>query len=126
MPTEALTPEIIRNGEATPKRFDPRSAAPFVNEPVFEGARRAYCRVARGFFQSAGTKRSSGVVAADVLLWREHDLTSFRTSKLSLQHDQRERPFVKSLSRTVGSLKLVTAQYEKSSICDSLFESWSW
>src|ERR1700750_2321860 len=30
--TEALTPEILRGGEIARKRFDPRSATPFVNK----------------------------------------------------------------------------------------------
>ena len=41
---EALTPEILRNGETPARRFDPKSAAPFVNKSVSEATRRAYTR----------------------------------------------------------------------------------
>jgi site-specific recombinase XerD len=71
MPTEALTPEILRGGEVAPRRFDPRSAAPFVNKSVSEATRRAYGRAVREFFQSAGMKHSSEVVPNDILLWRD-------------------------------------------------------
>src|SRR5688572_20937527 len=53
------------------RRFDPRSAAPFVNKSVSEATRRAYGRALREFFQSAGMKHPTEVVPADVLLWRE-------------------------------------------------------
>ena len=71
MSTEALTPEVLRGGEAPAKRFDPRSAAPFVNKSVSEATRRAYGRALREFFQSAGMKHPAEVVPADVLLWRD-------------------------------------------------------
>ena len=71
MPTEALTPEIFRAGEAPSKRFDPKSASPFVNKSVSEATRRAYGRAVREFFQSAGMKHPSEVVPNDVLLWRD-------------------------------------------------------
>ena len=71
MSTEALTPEILRGGEVTQRRFDPRSAATFVNKSVSEATRRAYGRALREFFQSAGMKHPSEVVPADVLLWRD-------------------------------------------------------
>ena len=71
MSTEALTPEIIRGGEVEPRRFDPRSAAPFVNKSVSEATRRAYGRALREFFQSAGMKHPTEVVPNDVLLWRD-------------------------------------------------------
>jgi integrase/recombinase XerD len=69
--TEALTPEILRGGEVERRRFDPRSAAPFVNKSVSEETRRAYRRAVSEFFQSAGMKHPSEVVPADVLLWRD-------------------------------------------------------
>jgi integrase/recombinase XerD len=69
--TEALTPEVIRGGEAPAKRFDPKSAAPFVNKSVSEQTRRAYSWALREFFQSAGMKHPSEVVPHDVLLWRD-------------------------------------------------------
>jgi hypothetical protein len=42
--TEAFTPEILGGGEVTARRFDPKIAAPFVNESVSEATRRAYGR----------------------------------------------------------------------------------
>jgi integrase/recombinase XerD len=69
--SEALTPEVLRGGEAPAKRFDPRSAAPFVNKSLSEATRRAYGRALREFFQSAGMKHPSEVVPADILLWRD-------------------------------------------------------
>jgi len=69
--TEALTPEVIRGGEIPAKRFDPKSASPFINKSVSEETRRAYGRAVREFFQSAGMKHPSEVVPADILLWRD-------------------------------------------------------
>jgi integrase/recombinase XerD len=69
--TEALTPEIIRGGEASQRRFDPRSAAPFVNKSVSEATRRAYSRALKEFFQAVGMKHPAEVVPQDVLLWRD-------------------------------------------------------
>jgi integrase/recombinase XerD len=69
--TEALTPEILRGGEILAKRFDPRSAAPFVNKSVSEATRRAYGRALREFFQFASMKHPSEVVPNDVVLWRD-------------------------------------------------------
>jgi len=65
---EALTPEIFPGGELTARRFDPRSAAPFVNKSVSGATRRAYGRALREFFQFAGMKHPSEVVPDDVLL----------------------------------------------------------
>jgi integrase/recombinase XerD len=69
--TEALTPEVIRSGEISPKRFDPKSAAPFVNKSVSEATRRAYGHALREFFQSSGMKHPSEIVPQDVILWRD-------------------------------------------------------
>src|SRR5437588_4343494 len=71
LPNEALTPEILRGGEVSPRRFDPKSAAPFVNKSVSEATRRAYGRAVREFFQFAGMKHPSEVVPNDLLLWRD-------------------------------------------------------
>ena len=71
MSTEALTPEILHEGETTARRFDPKSAFPFINKSVSEETRRAYGRAVREFFQSAGMKHPSEVVPADILLWRD-------------------------------------------------------
>jgi integrase/recombinase XerD len=69
--TEALTPEILRGVETPARRFDPKSAAPFVNKSVSEATRRAYGRALREFFQFAAMKHPSEVVPADVILWRD-------------------------------------------------------
>lgn len=79
MSSEALTPEILRGGGVPARRFDPQSAAPFVNKSVSEATRRAYSRVVREFFQSAGMKHPSEVAPADVLLWRD----KMRSRKIS-------------------------------------------
>ena len=71
MPGETLTPEILHGGEVSVKRFDPRSATPFVNKSVSEATRRAYGRALREFFRFIGMKHPSGVVPDDVLLWRD-------------------------------------------------------
>jgi integrase/recombinase XerD len=68
---EALTPEVLRGGEVERRRFDPKSAAPFVNKSVSEATRRAYGRALCEFFQSIGMKLPSEVVSQDVLLWRD-------------------------------------------------------
>jgi integrase/recombinase XerD len=69
--SEPLTPEILRGGEISQRRFDPRSATPFVNKSVSEATRRAYGRSVREFFQFAGMKHPAEVVPADVVLWRD-------------------------------------------------------
>jgi integrase/recombinase XerD len=69
--TEALTPEILRGHETPVDRFDPRTAAPFVNKSVSEQTRRAYGRALREFFSSSGMKHPSEIVPNDVLLWRD-------------------------------------------------------
>ena len=71
MPMEALTPEILRDGEVSQRRFDPKSASPFVNKSVSEATRRAYSRSLKEFFQAVGQKHPAEVVPADVLLWRD-------------------------------------------------------
>jgi integrase/recombinase XerD len=69
--SEALTPEILRAGEVSPRRFDPQSATPFVNKSVSEATRRAYTRAIREFFQAAGMKHPTEIVPNDVLVWRD-------------------------------------------------------
>ena len=71
MSSIALTPEILRGGEVPARRFDPKSASPFINKSVSEATRRAYGRAVREFFQSAGMKRPSEVMPNDVVLWRD-------------------------------------------------------
>jgi integrase/recombinase XerD len=62
---------MLRGGETPARRFDPRSATPFVNKSVSESTRRAYGRTLREFFQSAGMKHPEEVVPNDVVLWRD-------------------------------------------------------
>ena len=71
MSNEALTPDILRGGEVAAGRFDPRSAAPFVNKSVSKATRRASGRALREFFQFAGMKHPTEIVPQDVLLWRD-------------------------------------------------------
>ena len=71
MSTEALTPEILRGSEIERRRFDPRSATPFVNKSVSEATRRAYGWALREFFQFASMKHPTEVVPNDILLWRD-------------------------------------------------------
>lgn len=72
-----MTPEQnlldLKQKEAiAPKRFDPRSATPFVNRSVSEETRRAYRRAVADFFHFIGGKHPTEVVPADVLIWRDH------------------------------------------------------
>jgi integrase/recombinase XerD len=55
-----------------PKRFDPRSAAPFVNKSVSEETRRAYRRAVADFFQFVGGRHPTEVVPNDIICWRDH------------------------------------------------------
>ena len=71
MSTEALTPEILRGGEAERRKFDPRSAAPFVNKSVSEETRRAYRRTLAEFFLFVSGKHPADISPADVMLWRD-------------------------------------------------------
>jgi integrase/recombinase XerD len=68
---EALTPDILRSGETPAKRFDPKSATPFVNKSVSEATRRAYGCALREFFQFAGMKHPAEVLPNHILLWRD-------------------------------------------------------
>ena len=62
----------LQNQSLTPKRFDPRTATPFVNKSVSEETRRAYRRAISDFFQFVGGKHPTEVVPDDVLRWRDH------------------------------------------------------
>jgi integrase/recombinase XerD len=57
--------------EVAAKRFDPRSATPFINKSVSEATRRAYGRALREFFHFASMKHPAEVVPNDVVLWRD-------------------------------------------------------
>jgi len=72
LPTEVLSPEILGGREVVARKFDPRSAAPFVNKSVSEATRRAYSRAVADFFRFARGKHPAEVVPADVQLWRDH------------------------------------------------------
>ena len=72
MPNEALSPDILAGREVARGRFDPRSAAPFVNKSVSEATRRAYSRAVADFFRFAGGKHPTEVIPADLQRWRDH------------------------------------------------------
>ena len=70
-PDQSLA-DLLQREAVAPKRFDPRSAAPFINKSVSEETRRAYRRAVADFFQFIGGKHPTEVVPADVLSWRDH------------------------------------------------------
>jgi integrase/recombinase XerD len=72
MTPEKMVPDLLQREAIVPKRFDPRSATPFVNKSVSEETRRAYRRAVADFFQFVGGKHPTEVVPADVLSWRDH------------------------------------------------------
>jgi integrase/recombinase XerD len=65
-------PDLKQREVIAPKRFDPRSATPFVNKSVSEETRRAYRRAVADFFQFIGGKHPTEVVPNDVICWRDH------------------------------------------------------
>ena len=71
MPEQNL-PQLQQREVIAPKRFDPRSAAPFVNKSVSEQTRRAYRRALTDFFLFVRAKHPTEVVPTDVLQWRDH------------------------------------------------------
>ncbi len=64
--------DLTQREAIAPKRFDPRSATPFVNKSVSEETRRAYRRAVSDFFQFVGGKHPTEVVPNDVICWRDH------------------------------------------------------
>jgi integrase/recombinase XerD len=68
---ELLVPEIQRGGEVAALKFDPRSAAPFVNKSVSEATRRAYTRAVADFFRFVRGKHPTEITPADVQRWRD-------------------------------------------------------
>jgi integrase/recombinase XerD len=68
---QTLTPEALCGGEVAERRFDLRSASPFVNKSVSEETRRAYRRALSEFFQYANMKQPTEVAPTDVLSWRD-------------------------------------------------------
>lgn len=72
MTPDQILPDLPQSDAIAPKRFDPRSAAPFVNKSVSEETRRAYRRAVADFFYFVGGKHPTHVVPADVIGWRDH------------------------------------------------------
>jgi site-specific recombinase XerD len=72
MMLEQNLPDLLQREAISSKRFDPRSATPFVNKSVSEETRRAYRRAVADFFLFIGGKHPTEVVPADVLAWRDH------------------------------------------------------
>ena len=72
MPSELALPEILRDGKVAHRKFDPRSAAPFVNKSVSPETRRAYTRAVADFFGFVRGKHPTEVLPADVQRWRDH------------------------------------------------------
>ena len=71
MPDQRLA-NLPQDHSLAQKRFDPRSATPFINKSVSEETRRAYRRAVADFFQFIAGKHPTEVVPADVLRWRDH------------------------------------------------------
>ncbi len=71
MHNETLQPEILAGREVATRKFDPKSAAPFVNKSVSDATRRAYSRAVADFFQFVRGKHPAEVVPADVQRWRD-------------------------------------------------------
>src|SRR3954464_9556904 len=72
MTPEQNLPDLLRREAVAPRRFDPRSATPFVNKSVSEETRRAYRKAVADFFQFVGGKHPVDVVPNDVIRWRDH------------------------------------------------------
>ena len=72
MTPEEIVPDLRGSGAVARRRFDPRTATPFVNKSVSEETRRAYRRAVSDFFQFLGGKHPAEVVPNDVIAWRNH------------------------------------------------------
>jgi integrase/recombinase XerD len=70
-PDQSL-PELQQKEVVVPKRFDPRTATPFVNKSVSEETHLAYRKTVADFFQFAGGKHPTEVVPNDIICWRDH------------------------------------------------------
>ena len=70
--TPKSSPDELQQNSLAPKRFDPRSATPFVNKSVSEETRRAYRRAVADFFQFVAGRHPTEVVPEDVRSWRDH------------------------------------------------------
>lgn len=64
--------DLLQREAIAQKRFDPRSATPFVNKSVSEETRRAYRRAVADFFQFVGGKHPAEVVPDYIIRWRDH------------------------------------------------------
>lgn len=72
MPDEPLNPQTLAGRDIALKKFDPRSASPFVNRSVSDATRRSYSRAVADFFGFVRGKHPTEVVPADVQRWRDH------------------------------------------------------
>jgi site-specific recombinase XerD len=72
MTPDQLLVSKLQEQSLAPRRFDPRTATPFVNKSLSEETRRAYRRAVSDFFQFVGNRHPSDIVPADVLGWRDH------------------------------------------------------
>jgi site-specific recombinase XerD len=72
LPDQLLNPEILAGRAIVPKKFDPRSASPFVNKSVSDATRRAYGRAVADFFGFVRGKHPTEIVPVDVQRWRDH------------------------------------------------------
>ncbi len=79
MSTDLLLSNITHGVELAPRKFDPKSAAPFVNKSVSEATRRAYTRAVSDFFRFIQGKHPAEVAPVDVQRWRD----SLRSQKKS-------------------------------------------
>lgn len=70
-PEKNLT-ELQQREAVAPKRFDPRSATPFINKSVSEETRRAYRKTVADFFIFIGGKHPVEVAPNDLIRWRDH------------------------------------------------------
>ncbi|HEY9285109.1 MAG TPA: hypothetical protein VIP46_16775 [Pyrinomonadaceae bacterium] len=66
-----MTPQISPDGKVADRRFDPRTAAPFVYKSTSEETRRAYRRTLLEFFRFVGTRHPADVAPGEVLRWRD-------------------------------------------------------
>ena len=71
MPDKPLNAGIVPGRDVALKKFDPRSASPFVNKSVSDATRRAYSRAVADFFAFVRGKHPTEVVPTDVQRWRD-------------------------------------------------------
>jgi len=71
LPDKPLNAGIVPGRDVALKKFDPRSASPFVNKSVSDATRRAYSRAVADFFAFVRGKHPTEVVPTDVQRWRD-------------------------------------------------------